>query len=295
MTLQDQKLSQNWVDREEEEKNPKPWDIIISPPQGWAPLNLKELRGYHELLYFLIWRNLKVRYKQTVLGGAWAIIQPFLTMVVFSIFFGRLAGLSSEGLPYPIFAYAALVPWTFFANAVSQASNSLLDHERMITKIYFPRLLLPMASVLSGLLDFLIAFSILIGMMIWYGLMPTAAIWLVPFFVLMAALTALGVGIWLSALHVRYRDIRYVIPFLIQFWLFCTPIAYSSSLVPAKWQALYGLNPMTGVVEGFRWALLGLQPISVTMMIISLVIAVLVLIAGLYYFRRTEETFADLV
>jgi lipopolysaccharide transport system permease protein len=216
-------------------------------------------------------------------------------MVVFSIFFGRLAGISSGDVPYPIFAYTALVPWTFFANALSQASNSLLEHERMITKIYFPRLLLPIAAVLSGLLDFVISFSILIGMMVWYHRIPTINIWLVPFFILMSTVTALGVGLWLSALNVRYRDVRYVIPFLVQFWLFCTPIVYSSSLIPAKWQAFYGLNPMAGVVEGFRWALLDLAPVSVSMVIISLSIALIVLIGGLYYFRRTEETFADIV
>lgn len=271
------------------------WDTLIRPVSGWVPLELRELWEYRELLYFFIWRNIKIRYKQTVLGGAWAVIQPFLTMIVFSIFFGRLAGIPSEGVPYPIFVYTALVPWTFFANALSQASNSLLDHERMITKIYFPRLLLPMAAVFSGLLDFVIAFFLLIGMLVWYGPTPTSAIWLVPFFVLMSAVTALGVGLWLSALNVRYRDVRYVIPFLIQFWLFCTPIAYPSSLVPAQWQTLYGLNPMVGVVEGFRWALLGLTPVSTSMIMVSLSIAVIVLIAGLYYFRRTEETFADVI
>lgn len=273
----------------------KPWDTLIRPASGWVPLELKEIWEYRELLYFFIWRNIKIRYKQTVLGGAWAVIQPFFTMVVFSIFFGRLAGIPSEGVPYPIFAYAALVPWTFFANALSQAGNSVLEHERMITKIYFPRLLLPMAAVFSGLLDLLIAFSILIGMMIWYGITPTPVIWLVPFFVLMASLTALGVGLWLSALNVEYRDVRYVIPFLVQFWLFATPIAYPSSLVPAKWQALYGLNPMVGVVEGFRWALLGNAPVSSGMLLVSLCTVLIVLISGLYYFRRMEETFADVV
>src|SRR5512143_783367 len=220
-------------DQDEFAENLAQWDLTIAPSKGWVPLNLGELKAYHELLYFLIWRNIKIRYKQTVLGAAWAVIQPFFTMVVFSIFFGRLAHISSGDVPYPIFAYTALVPWTFFANALTQASNSLLEHERMITKIYFPRLLLPTAAVLSGLLDFVIAFVILIGMMVWYHMIPTVNIWLVPFFVLMATLTALGVGLWLSALNVQYRDVRYVIPFLVQFWLFSTPIAYPSSLVPA--------------------------------------------------------------
>jgi lipopolysaccharide transport system permease protein len=295
MTLQDQELRQKWIDHDEEEENTKPWDTIISPSKGWIPLNLNELRAYYELLYFLIWRNIKIRYKQTVLGAAWAVIQPFFTMIVFSIFFGRLAGIPSEGVPYPIFAYTALVPWTFFANALSQASNSLLEHERMITKIYFPRLLLPVAAVLGGLLDFAISFSILIGMMIWYGLTPTVGLLLVPFFVLTATFTALGVGLWLSALNVQYRDVRYVIPFLVQFWLFSTPIAYPSSLVPEKWQFLYGLNPMAGVVEGFRWALLGTSNTSTELVLASLLTMFVVLISGLYYFRRMEETFADVV
>jgi len=296
MTLQDQEFNPKWgVNPRPEEDDVEVWDIIISPSKGWAALHLAELKAYHELLYFLVWRNIKIRYKQTVLGAAWAIIQPFFTMVVFSIFFGRLAHISSGAVPYPIFAYAALVPWTFFANALTQASNSLLEHERMITKIYFPRLLLPMAAVISGLLDLLISFSILIGMMIWYHLIPTVNIWLVPFFVLMATLTALGVSLWLSALNVQYRDVRYVIPFLVQFWLFSTPIAYPSSLVPEKWQALYGLNPMAGVVEGFRWALLGNPPVSIQMILVSFIVVVIVLISGLYYFRKMEETFADVV
>jgi lipopolysaccharide transport system permease protein len=295
MTIQDQELHQKWINRDDEDENTEPWDTVISPVKGWVPLHLEELRDYHELLYFLLWRNIKIRYKQTVLGAAWAVIPPFFTMIAFSIFFGRLAGISSDGVPYPIFAYTALVPWTFFANALSQASNSLLEHERMITKIYFPRLLLPVAAVLSGLLDFAISFSILIGMMAWYGLTPTIGLLFVPFFILMATLTALGVGLWLSALNVQYRDVRYVIPFLVQFWLFSTPVAYSSSLVPEKWQILYGLNPMAGVVEGFRWALLGTSHISIELVLASLVTISVVLISGLYYFRRMEETFADVV
>lgn len=283
------------TDQNEYLENAEQWDTLIRPASGWVPLELGELWEHRELLYFFIWRNIKVRYKQTVLGGAWAIIQPFLTMVVFSIFFGRLAGIPSEGVPYPIFAYTALVPWTFFANALSQASNSLLEHERMITKIYFPRLLLPTSAVLSGLIDFAISFSILIGMMFWYRLTPTIGLLLVPLFILAAALTALGVGLWLSALNVQYRDVRYVIPFLIQFWLFSTPIAYPSSLVPEQWQFLYGLNPMAGVVEGFRWALLGTSSISPELVFSSLLTMSLVLVGGLYYFRKMEETFADVV
>ncbi len=294
MTLQDREFNQNLLIRDDGE-NTQFWDLTIAPSKGWVPLNLGELKAYHELLYFLIWRNIKIRYKQTVLGAAWAVIQPFFTMVVFSIFFGQLAHISSENVPYPIFAYTALVPWTFFANALTQASNSLLENERMITKIYFPRLLLPMSAVLSGLLDFVIAFVILIGMMLWYHMVPTVNIWLVPFFVLMATLTALGVSLWLSALNVQYRDVRYVIPFLVQVWLFATPIAYPSSLVPAQWRALYGLNPMAGVVDGFRWALLGNPPGSMQLILVSFAVVIIVLISSLFYFRKMEETFADVV
>jgi lipopolysaccharide transport system permease protein len=270
-------------------------EVFNRPPKGWVSLELFEFLEYRELLYFFVWRDIKVRYKQTVLGAAWAVIQPFFTMVVFSIFFGWLAGIPSDGLPYPVFAYSALVPWTYFANALTQASNSLVEHERMITKVYFPRLLIPAAPVLAGLVDFVIAFIILIGMMWWFGLVPTSAVWTVPFFIVMAAVTALGVGLWLAALNVKYRDIRYMVPFLIQFWLFATPIAYPSTLVPEQWRPLYGLNPMVGVVEGFRWALLGQAEPPNALLLVSAVTVVVILIGGLYYFRRMEETFADVV
>jgi lipopolysaccharide transport system permease protein len=262
---------------------------IIHPPKGWVPLELGELWEYRELLYFLIWRDIKVRYKQTVLGVAWAIIQPFLTMVVFSIFFGRLARMPSEGLPYPIFAFSGLVPWMYFANALAQSSNSLVLDERMITKVYFPRLIIPMSAVLAGLVDFAISFVVLVGMILFYGIMPTTAIWTLPFFVLLGALTALGVGLWLSALNVQYRDVRYAIPFLIQFWLFASPIAYPSSLLPEHWRALYGLNPMAGVVEGFRWGLLGHGQASGLLLIVSVMTTAGLLASGLYYFRRMED------
>jgi len=268
---------------------------IIRPSRGWVPLKLRELWEYRELLYFLVWRDIKVRYKQTVIGAGWAIIQPFFTMVVFSVFFGHLARIPSEGIPYPIFAYSALVPWMYFSNALSQVSNSLVEHQRVITKIYFPRLILPLASVLSGLLDLSIAFTVLVGMMLFYGIVPTAAVWTVPFFVLLAMVTALGVGLWLSALNVEYRDVRYAIPFLIQFWLFATPIAYPSSVVPERWRPLYGLNPMAGVVEAFRWALLGKAEGPGPMLAVSVAAVILLLISGLFYFRRMEKTFADVV
>jgi lipopolysaccharide transport system permease protein len=268
--------------------------ILIRPSRGWASLNLRDLWNYRELLYFLTWRDIKVRYKQTVLGAAWAVLQPFFTMVVFSIFFGRLAQVPSDGIPYPIFAYCALVPWSYFAGALDRAGNSLVGSANLITKVYFPRLAIPTSAVLAGLLDLAIAFVVLLGMMLYYGIVPTAAVLTLPLFLLLAIATALAVGLWLSALNVQYRDVRYTIPFLTQFWLFATPIAYSSSLVPEQWRTLYGLNPMAGVVEGFRWALLGKEPPG-PLLAVSVVVVVLLLIGGLYYFRRMEKTFADVV
>ncbi len=269
--------------------------VRIRPPRGWARLDLRELWAYRELIFFLIWRNVKVRYKQTALGAAWVVIQPFGTMVVFSVFFGRLARIPSEGIPYPVFAYAALVPWTYFANVLMQAGNSIVDHERIITKVYFPRLCLPLAAVLGGLLDFAIAFGVLVVLMAGYGIVPTPAVWTLPLFVLLAAATALAAGLWLAALNVRYRDVRYTIPFLIQFWLFTSPVAYPSSLVPERWRALYGLNPMAGVVEGFRWALLGKEQAPGPLLAASVLSVLVLLLGGLYYFRRLETEFADVV
>lgn len=267
---------------------------VIEPSRGSSTLKLSELWEYRELLYFLIWRDIKVRYKQTTLGAAWAIIQPFTTMVVFSMFFGGLAKIPSEGIPYPIFSYAALLPWTFFANGMRHASNSLVGSAHLITKVYFPRLVAPLSSVLAGLLDFAIAFVVLLGMMLFYEVPPTGAmIWLPPF-LLLALVTALGVGLWLSALNVRYRDVGFVVPFLTQVWLFATPVAYPSSLLSEPWRTLYGLNPMVGVVEGFRWALLGGNPPG-PMLGLSAIVAVLLLVGGAYYFRRMEKTFADVV
>ncbi len=296
MTIQEQQIGQTLVEPPKKlEDLPDLHETIIRPPRGWVSLELRDLWEYRELMFFFIWRDIKVRYKQTALGATWAIIQPFFTMVVFSIFFGWLARIPSDGVPYPVFAYTALVPWTYFANALAQASNSLVEHERMITKVYFPRLLIPMAPVLAGLVDFVIAFGILIAIMLWYGLAPASAIWTVPLFVLMAATTALSVSLWLAALNVQYRDVRYVVPFLIQFWLFATPIAYPSSLIPEQWRPLYGLNPMAGVVEGFRWALLGQAEAPNALLLVSVLTVVVVLIGGMYYFRRMEETFADVV
>jgi lipopolysaccharide transport system permease protein len=268
---------------------------VIAPVLGWTPLRLAELLEYRELLYFFVWRDLKVRYKQTALGAAWAVLQPFLTMVVFSVFFGRLAGVPSDGLPYPLFAYCALVPWTYFSSALTHSANSLVDQSRLITKVYFPRLLIPAAPVFGGLVDLAIAFVVLVGLLLYYGVTPTAAILTLPAFVGLATLTALAVGLWLSALNVRNRDVRYTIPFLIQFWLFITPVAYSSTLVPERWRALYGLNPMAGVVEGFRWALLGKASPPGPMLATSIAAVLLLLVGGLVYFRRMEKSFADVV
>ncbi len=269
--------------------------IVIRPATGWVPLRLRELWEYRELLYFLTWRDIKVRYKQTALGAAWAVIQPFFTMVVFSVFFGRLAKLPSEGLPYPVFTYCALVPWTYFATALTQSSNSLVDHARLITKVYFPRILVPAGAVIAGLVDLAIAFVVLVGMLLWYGVMPGPAVLLLPFLALLATLTALAVGLWLSALNVQYRDVKYTIPFLVQFWLFVTPVAYSATLVPERWRALYALNPMTGVVEGFRWALLGHRAAPGPTLVVSTASVLLLLVGGLFYFRRMEQRFADVV
>jgi lipopolysaccharide transport system permease protein len=269
--------------------------LIIQPTTGWLKLNLGELWDYRELLYFLVWRDIKVRYKQTALGAAWAIIQPFMTMVVFSVFFGRLAKVPSDGIPYPVFAYAALLPWQLFAYALSESANSLVGNQHLVKRVYFPRLVVPIAAVLAGLVDFAIAFVVLLGLMAYYRIRPTAAIVVLPLFILLAVASALSVGLWLSALNVQFRDVRYTIPFLTQFWLFATPVAYPSSLIPEKWRALYGLNPMAGVVEGFRWALLGKASNPGPLVWVSIVAVVIILIGGLAYFRRMERTFADVV
>lgn len=269
--------------------------IIIQPSSGWRSLGLKDLRQYRELLYFLAWRDIKVRYKQTVLGGLWAIIQPFLTMVVFSLFFGKLAKIPSDGIPYPLFAYAALVPWTFFANGLSQSADSLVGSANLIKKVYFPRLVIPISCVLSGLVDFVLAFVVLLGMMLYYGLVPTLNVIWLPFLLILALVTSLGTGFWLSAMNVQFRDVRYTVPFLIQVWLFATPIAYPSSLLGEPWRTIYGLNPMVGVVEGFRWALLGAHTAPGPVILVSSLAALTLLVTGAFYFRRMETTFADVV
>jgi lipopolysaccharide transport system permease protein len=269
--------------------------IRIEPSHGWVSLKLRELWEYRELLYFLTWRDIKVRYKQTALGAAWAIIQPFFTMVVFSLFFGRLAGIPSDGVPYPIFSFAALVPWTFFATGLNQSANSLVGSADLIKKVYFPRLAVPVATVFSGAVDFALAFIVLLGMMLYYSVIPTInTLWL-PLFFLLALVTSLGVGLWLSALNVEFRDVRYTVPFLTQFWMFSTPIAYPSSLLSEPWRTVYGLNPMVGVIEGFRWALLGTDTAPGPIIAVSSLAALAILVGGAFYFRRMEKTFADVV
>jgi lipopolysaccharide transport system permease protein len=258
-------------------------------------LDLAEFWAYRELLYFFVWRDIKVRYKQTVIGAAWAVLQPLMTMLVFSLFFGMLAKIPSQGLPYPVFYYCALLPWTYFATAMQSATNIVVEQQRVITKVYFPRVVLPIASVLSGLVDFAIAFVVFLPMMAYYHIVPTAAVLWLPVFTLLAVLTALGVGLWLSALNALYRDVRYIVPFLVQFWMFGSPVAYPSSLVPVKWRWLYGLNPMAGVIEGFRWALTGHgQPPGILLAASSAAVVLLVL-SGLVYYHAMEGTIADVV
>ena len=269
--------------------------LTIEPSRGWVSLKLGELWEYRELLYFLIWRDVKVRYKQTAIGAGWAIIQPFFTMVIFSVFFGRLAKIPSDGVPYPIFSFAALVPWTFFAYSLASSSNSLVGSASLIKKIYFPRLALPISSALSGFVDFSIAFVVLLGMMLYYGIVPTLQVVWLPCFLLLALITSLGVGLWFSAINVKYRDVRYTVPFITQFWLFATPVIYPSSLLPEPWRTLYGLNPMVGVIEGFRWALLATDTAPGPIVAVSATATMLVFVGGLFYFRRMEKTFADIV
>jgi len=267
----------------------------LEPRVGWHRLGLSEIVEFRELLYYLTWRDIKVRYKQTALGVAWAVLQPFLTMLIFSLFFGRLAHISSEGVPYPIFAFAGLLPWTFFQYGLIQASNAIILTPSLVTKIYCPRLIIPIASVLSGIVDFALAFVVLLILMAYYGIAPSGRVLFVPLFVLLTLVASLAVGCWLSALNVRYRDVRFAVPFLAQIWLFATPIAYSASLLHQPWRTIYGLNPMVGIVEGTRWALLGTHTPPGAMAWVSSVVAVLFFVGGAFYFRRMERTFADVV
>ena len=273
-----------------------PTTIYIKPSTGLTALNLRDLWVYRELVLFMIWRDIKVRYKQTLLGATWAVIQPLMTMIVFNFLFGKVAKVPTDGIPYPIFSYTALLPWGLFVTALNQASRSLTSNHNMVTKVYFPRLVLPIASVLAGLVDFAIAFVILIVLMLYYQVTPAwNVLWALPFFLLLAIVTALGVALWLSAINVKYRDVNYALPFLTQFWLFITPVAYSASVISDKWQLVYSLNPMAGVVNGFRWALLGSGSGPDTALWVSAGISLLVLVSGLFYFRNMERTFADTI
>jgi len=274
----------------------EPATIYIKPSKGLSALNLRDLWVYRELVYFMVWRDIKVRYKQTMFGMAWAVIQPVMTMLVFTFLFGKVAKLPTDGIPYPIFSYTALLPWGLFVNALNQGSRSLVAHNNMVTKIYFPRLILPMASVFAGIVDFAIAFVILIFLLFYYQVTPAwHLLWTLPLFLLLAVVTALGVALWLSAINVQYRDVNQALPFLTQFWLFATPVAYSSSVISEKWQLLYSLNPMAGVVNGFRWALLGSGNGPDAALWVSVGISVLILVSGLFYFRSMERTFADTI
>jgi lipopolysaccharide transport system permease protein len=268
--------------------------IRISPAGGRVSLNVTEVIGHRQLLYFLIWRDIKVRYKQTFLGAAWAILEPLITMVVFSIFFGGLAGIPSDGIPYPIWSFAGLVPWTLFATGLAKSSNSLVGNSHILRKVYFPRLIFPTTSVLSGLIDFFIAFLVVLVMMLFFGFIPTLNVVFLPLFLLLALITSLGTGLWLAPLNVKYRDVRFVVPLLIRVWMFATPVVYPSSLLSQPWQTIYGLNPMVGVIEGFRWALLGTDPPG-SMILLSTLVALIIFAGGLFYFRQMEDTFADVV
>lgn len=269
--------------------------IVIDSKNNWKIINLTDLWHYRELFFFLVWRDIKVRYKQTFLGATWAILQPILTMIIFSVIFGKLAGLPSDGVPYPIFTFAALLPWQLFSFALTNSSNSLVNEKNLITKVYFPRIIIPASSIVAGLLDFLIALVIFLILMVFYKITITWRLLLIPVFILIAILTALSVGLWLTTLNVKYRDIRYVIPFLTQVWLYATPIAYSSSLIPEKWMWLYSLNPMVGVVDGFRWMMIGQEAQFPAYFFISLIVVVILLVTGFLYFKKTEDTFADVI
>ena len=277
-----------------ESRQPK-YHVLIRPERGWLSIDFKEIWTYRDLLFLLAWRDVSVRYKQSAVGIGWAIIQPFMMMIVFTVVFGKFAKLPSEGIPYPVYTYCALLPWNYFARSLTESSNSLVGSTHLITKVYFPRLVLPLSKVFAGLVDFAIAFLMLAAMMAWYGIKPTSGVFFLPFFLFLAMLSSLGVGLWLTAVNVKYRDVAFVVPFLAQFWMYASPVAYSTRIVPERWKWAYGLNPMAGVIDGFRWALLGTTPPDSVMTCVSFIIVLVVLISGLFYFRRMEKTFADIV
>ena len=273
----------------------RPPTIFIRPTKGWRFLDFRELWAYRELVYFLTWRDIKVRYKQTAIGVAWALLQPLALMAVFTLFFGRLANMPSDGLPYPLFAFAAILPWQVFSRSVTESSGSLVTDQRLITRVYFPRIIVPTATVLGALMDFLISAGFLVILMLIYGIAPGIEALMIPIFLLLMIVTALGVGYWLSALNIEYRDVMYIVPFLSQFWLFLTPVVYPSSLVPERWQVLYGLNPMVGVIEGFRWALLGAGNAPGPMVAVSAAVSLSIFLSGIIWFRHRERTFVDAI
>ena len=268
---------------------------VVRPTRGWLRIDLREILAFRELAFFFVWRDLKVRYRQTALGALWAVLQPLLLMTMFTLIFSVIARIPSDGLPYPIFVYAGLLPWQLFAYALNEASNSVVANERLITKVYFPRLLIPFSAVIAGVVDFLISFSLLLVLMLVFRVAPSPWIWMFPLFALLALCAALGVGTWLAALNVQFRDVRYTLPFLTQLWLLATPIVYPSSAVPEPWRTLVALNPMAGVVEGFRWALIGTAPPRLELLAISSAVVVVVMVGGLLYFRRMERSFADVI
>jgi lipopolysaccharide transport system permease protein len=269
--------------------------VLIQPRRGWLSFDLGGVYRYRELLYFLVWRDVLVRYKQAAIGVAWVVLQPLLTMVVFTVIFGQFAKLPSDGLPYPIFSFTALLPWNYFAQAISRSGISLVSNANLISKIYFPRLIVPISGALGPLVDFAISFVILLGMMVWYGIAPTWGVLALPFFTLLAVVTAVAVSLYLSALNVKYRDVGHAIPFLVQFWMYASPVVYSVNIIPQKWRLLYSLNPMVGVIEGFRWALLGKERPDFAVMAVGVVVASVLLLGGLIYFKRTERFFADII
>jgi lipopolysaccharide transport system permease protein len=269
--------------------------IVILPQRGLLQLDLASLWQYRELLYFLVWRDVKVRYKQTVIGVAWAILQPLMTMIIFTIVFGKFAKIPSDGFPYPVFAYTALLPWTYFSQALMRSGTCLVGNSQLITKVYFPRLLIPLSAAATPVVDFCVSFTILLAMMAYYGITPTWYVLFLPFFMLLALLTALSVGLWLSPLNIKYRDVGYILPFLTQFWMYASPVVYPVSLVPEQWRLAYSLNPMVGVIEGFRWALLGKENPDIAVIGVSASVVLIIFVGGLIYFKRMENTFADQV
>ena len=269
--------------------------VVIRPRKGLFQLDLLSLWQYRELLYFLVWRDIKVRYKQTAIGASWAVLQPLITMIIFTIIFSRLANISSDGMPYPIFSFAALLPWTYFSQALLRSGNSLVGSANLITKIYFPRLLIPLAASIAPLVDFLFSFLMLILLMVWYGIAPTWGLLALPGLIVLSLVTALAVGLWLTTLSVKYRDVGHIIPFLIQIWMYGSPVVYSLNMVPEKWRLLYGLNPIVGVIEGFRWAVLGTARPDFMVMAVSSAVMMLLLLGGLVYFKNMEQTFADII